>query len=69
MPLNEVVIDPAHLPRVARWQLQYSLDRHPVVVVDSIPGIVGRLTTPTRRTLADGTRLYIERRSVRIGPQ
>ena len=61
--------DPAHLPRVARWQLQYSLDRHPVVVVDSIPGIVGRLTTPSRRTLADGTRLYIERRSVRIGPR
>lgn len=61
--------DPAHMPRAARWQLQYSLDRHPIVVVDSIPGLVDRLSAPVRHTLADGTRLYIERHSVLLAPR
>lgn len=57
--------EPAHVVRVARWQQQYPLATHPVVVVDDLPGLIGRLVAPKQLTLADGTTLHIERRAVR----
>ena len=57
--------EPGHAVRMQRWQTSHSLVTHPVVVVDSIAGVIDRLTTPTLVRLADGTTLRIERSAVR----
>lgn len=65
---RDLTLDPwydAHLVRVAAWQRTHDLATHPVVVVDSIPGLLARLHAPQIVRLADGSTLWIERDSVR----
>lgn len=65
---RDLTLDPwydAHLVRVARWQRTHDLATHPIVVVDSIPSLVARMTAPEVVRTGDGPALWIVRDSLR----
>lgn len=65
---RDLTLDPwydAHLVRVAQWQRTHDLATHPIVVVDSIPALVTRMTSSMVVRTAAPTALWIVRDSLR----
>jgi len=60
----DVWYEPSHIVRIARWQRDHSLSSRPVVVVDSIAGLVERLASPELLSVASSVELRIERVAV-----